>query len=168
MWIEKCNVCTWWNWQGCMRWNKDKLDTEHGLILKYSIECENRPVLIPIVQFDSCVLCHTQEILYISGDAYTLRTCIKLYYSEWPRGRMDLEIGIKGNTLKLSRRKKRKKEGKKVKLIGRVWLFATPWTVAYQVPPFMGFPRQKYWSGLPFPSPRDLPDPGIEPGSPAL
>ena len=43
----------------------------------------------------------------------------------------------------------------------------TPWTVAYQVPPSMGFSRQEYWSGLPFPSP-DLPDPGIEPRSPTL
>ena len=45
---------------------------------------------------------------------------------------------------------------------------ATPWTVAYQAPLSMGFPRQAYWSGLPFPSPEDLPNPGIEPGSPAL
>ena len=44
----------------------------------------------------------------------------------------------------------------------------TPWTVAYQVPPSMGFSRQECWSGLPFPSPGDLPDPGIEPGSPTL
>ena len=44
----------------------------------------------------------------------------------------------------------------------------TPWTVAYQAPPSMGFSRQECWSGLPFPSPGDLPDPGIEPGSPAL
>ena len=43
-----------------------------------------------------------------------------------------------------------------------------PWTVAYQVPPSMGFSRQECWSGLPFPSPGDLPNPGIEPGSPAL
>ena len=49
-----------------------------------------------------------------------------------------------------------------------VRLFATPWTVAYQAPLFMGFSRQEYWSGLPFPPPGDLPDPGIEPGSPAL
>ena len=40
---------------------------------------------------------------------------------------------------------------------------ATPWTVAHQAPPSMGFSRQEYWSGLPFPSPADLPDPGIEP-----
>ena len=44
----------------------------------------------------------------------------------------------------------------------------TPWTVAYRAPPSMGFSRQECWSGLPFPSPGDLPDPGIEPGSPAL
>ena len=40
----------------------------------------------------------------------------------------------------------------KVKLLNPVWLLATPWTVAYQVPPSMGFSRQEYWSGLPFPS----------------
>ena len=45
---------------------------------------------------------------------------------------------------------------------------ATSWTVARQAPLSMGFSRQEYWSGLPFPSPGDLPDPGIEPGSPAL
>ena len=56
----------------------------------------------------------------------------------------------------------------KVKLLSRVRLFATPWTVAYQAPPSMGFSWQECWSGLPFPSPGDLPDPGIEPGSPAL
>ena len=44
----------------------------------------------------------------------------------------------------------------------------TPRTVAYQAPLSMGFSRQKYWSELPFPSPEDLPDPGIEPGSPTL
>ena len=49
-----------------------------------------------------------------------------------------------------------------------VQLFATPWTVAYQAPLSMEFSRQEYWSGLSFPSPGDLPDPGIEPGSPAL
>ena len=54
----------------------------------------------------------------------------------------------------------------KVKLLSRIRLFATPWTVAYQAPPSMGFSRQEYWSGVPFPSPGDLPDPGIEPGSP--
>ena len=55
----------------------------------------------------------------------------------------------------------------KVKLLSHVRLLATPWTVAYQDPLSMGFSRQEYWSGFPFPSP-DLPDPGIEPGSPAL
>ena len=46
--------------------------------------------------------------------------------------------------------------------------FATPWTVARQPPLSMGFPRQEYWSGLPFPSPGSLPNSGIEPVSPAL
>ena len=45
---------------------------------------------------------------------------------------------------------------------------ATPWTAAYQAPPSMGFSRQEYRSGVPSPSPGDLPDPGIKPGSPAL
>ena len=49
-----------------------------------------------------------------------------------------------------------------------VWLFVTPWSVACQGPLFMEFSRQEYWSGLPFPSPEDLPDSGIEPWSPEL
>ena len=49
-----------------------------------------------------------------------------------------------------------------------VQLFATPWTIAYQVPLSMGFPRREYWSGLPFPSPGDPPYPGIKFVSPAL
>ena len=56
----------------------------------------------------------------------------------------------------------------KVKSLSRVQLFATLWTVAYHAGPSMGFSRQEYWSGLPFPSPGDSPDPGIEPGSPTL
>ena len=59
-------------------------------------------------------------------------------------------------------------EKAKVKSLSRVRLFATPRTVAYQAPPSMGFSRQEYWSGLPFPPPGHLPDPGIEPRSPAL
>ena len=55
-----------------------------------------------------------------------------------------------------------------VKLLSHVWLFASPWTVTYQAPLSMGFYRQEYWSGLPFPSPGDLSNPGIEPWSPAL
>ena len=56
----------------------------------------------------------------------------------------------------------------KVKSLSRVRLFATLWTVACQAPLSMGFSRQEYWSGLPFPSPGDLPNPGIELRSPAL
>ena len=57
---------------------------------------------------------------------------------------------------------------RKVKSLSRVRLFATPWTVAYEASQSMGFSRQECWSGLPFPSPGDLPNPGNEPGSPAL
>ena len=52
-----------------------------------------------------------------------------------------------------------------MKLLSRIQLFSTLWTVAYQAPPPMGFSRQEYWSGFPFPSPEDLPNPRIEPWS---
>ena len=55
-----------------------------------------------------------------------------------------------------------------MKSLSRIRLFATPWTVAHQAPLSMGFSRQEYWSGLPFPSSGDLPDPGIKLRSPAL
>ena len=67
------------------------------------------------------------------------------------------------NELKILRKKE-----KKVKSLSHVRLFATPWTVAYQASLSMGFSRQEYWSELPFPSPGDLPDPGIKPRSPTL
>ena len=54
------------------------------------------------------------------------------------------------------------------RVLSCVRLFVTPWTVACQAPLSMGFSRQEYWSGLPLPSPGELPDPGIEPRSPAL
>ena len=57
---------------------------------------------------------------------------------------------------------------KKVKWLSCVQLFATPWTVAHQAPLSMGFSGQEYWSGLPFLSPGNLPDPGTEPRSPTL
>ena len=55
-----------------------------------------------------------------------------------------------------------------MKSLSCVQLFATPWTVPHQPPPSMGFSRQEYWSGVPLPSPGDLPDSGIEPWSPTL
>ena len=55
-----------------------------------------------------------------------------------------------------------------VKSLSRVRLFATPWTVARQASLSRGSSKQEYWSGMPFPSPGDLPNPGIKPGSPAL
>ena len=55
-----------------------------------------------------------------------------------------------------------------MKLFSRVRLFVTPWTVAHQAPLSVEFSRQEYWARLPFPSPGDLPNPGIKPRSPAL
>ena len=55
-----------------------------------------------------------------------------------------------------------------IRTLSHVRLFVTPWTTAHQAPLSMKFSRQEYWSGLPFPSPGDLPDAGTEPGSPAL
>ena len=52
-----------------------------------------------------------------------------------------------------------------INVLSHVRLFVAPWTVAHQAPLSMGFPRQKYWSGLPSPPPGDLPDPGIKPAS---
>ena len=57
---------------------------------------------------------------------------------------------------------------KQVKSLSRVQFFVTPWTIAHQAHSSMEFSRQEYWTGLPFPSPGDLPDPGIRPGSPTL
>ena len=57
---------------------------------------------------------------------------------------------------------------RKVKSLSRGRLFATPWTAAHQASPSMESSRHEYWSGLPFPYPEDLPDPGTEPVSPAL
>ena len=54
------------------------------------------------------------------------------------------------------------------KPLSHVWLFETSWAVAHQAPLSMEFSRQEHWTALPFPSPEDLPDPGIKPGSPAL
>ena len=56
----------------------------------------------------------------------------------------------------------------KCQSLSHVRLFVTPWTAAHQAPQSMRFSRQGYWSGFPFPSPGDLPNPGIKPGSPAL
>ena len=69
---------------------------------------------------------------------------------------------------KKEKKKERKKERKKGKSLSHVGLFVILWTVAHQASPSMGFSRQEHWRGLPFPSPGDLPDPGIKPGSPAL
>ena len=81
-----------------------------------------------------------------------------------------INIGYWGLILVLGRSSgEGERDRERVSSLSCVRLFVTPWTVvAYQAPPSMGFSRQEYWSGLPFPSPEDLPDPGVEPRSPAL
>ena len=73
-----------------------------------------------------------------------------------------------GSCFSLKRRRGSLDKKVKVKSLSCVQLFAIPWTVVYQASLSMGFSRQEYWSGLPFPSPGDLPNPGIEPRYPAL
>ena len=90
----------------------------------------------------------------------------------WYTYTMEYYSAIKGNTFESVLMRWMKLEpiiqSEEVKSLSRVRLFATPGTVAYNTPPSMGLSRQQYWSRLPFPSPEDLPNPGIEPGSPAL
>ena len=91
-----------------------------------------------------------------------LKMCVNIAIGQ-DLGENEFSIRLKSlHTWILYERKKERKS------LSRVRFFATPWTVAYHALPSMGFSRQEYWSGLPFPSPGDLPDPGIEPGSPAL
>ena len=71
-------------------------------------------------------------------------------------------------SLSYNRIKHVSKKGESVKSLSPVRLFVTPWTVARQAPLSVQFSRQEYWSGPPFLSPRDIPNPGIKPGSPAL
>ena len=74
-----------------------------------------------------------------------------------------LASGCKKSSLPLaSHPSLRQEEEREVKSFSHVWLLVTLWTVAYQVPQSMGFSGQEHWSGLPFPSPGDLPKPGIK------
>ena len=96
---------------------------------------------------------------YVSGEGLATTERPNMYLEGWNLQCHLLEERGVGDQVQLQQ---------KVKSLSRVRLFATPWTVAYQPPPSMWFSRQEYWGGLPFPSPGDLPDPGIEPGCPAF
>ena len=96
-----------------------------------------------------------QRIFLIQGSNSGLPNCRQILYC----------LSCQGNPGKLASGKPNKHE---VKSLSRVRLFATPWTAADQAPQSMGFSRHEYWSGLLFPSPGDLPHPGIKPGSPTL
>ena len=89
-----------------------------------------------------------------------------LYFS-YKNNAFRLIVGKRENTGK-KKRKMRITCNSTVCVCQSLRLFVTPWTVARQAPLSMGFSRQEPWSGLPFPPPGELPDPGIEPRSPAL
>ena len=93
--------------------------------------------------------------------------CIKKRYRQHYTESWKTEI-IPSTKINQNEPKTYKKMKVKVKLLSSVQLFATPWTVAHQAPPTMGYSRQECRSGLPFPSAGDLPDPGIEPTSPTF
>ena len=98
--------------------------------------------------------------MYIKNPGATTKKLLK-------RRKIDtLRVEIKQNRTKWS--VKTRAGRKSVKSLSRVQLLATPWTVACQAPLSMEFSRQEYWSGFSFPSPRNLPNPGIEPGSSTL
>ena len=93
---------------------------------------------------------------------------LKIWLFAQERTWLILPLSLKAKRSRSRQEHKTRIDIVKVKSLSHVRLFATPWTVAYQAPPSMGFSRQECWSGLPFSSPGDLPDPGIEPRSPAL
>ena len=104
--------------------------------------------------YNGILLSHKREQNWlICRDMSGSRDC----HTEWSKSEREKQISYLNTYMKV-----------KVKSLSRVRLFATPWTVTYQAPPSMGFSRQECWSALPLPSPGDLPDPGIEPRSPAL
>ena len=93
--------------------------------------------------------------------AVQLLSCVQLFATSWTATHQpSLSFTIFQSLLKFISIESVK--WSEAKSLSHIWLFATPWTVAYQAPLSMGFPRQEYWSELPFPSPGDLPEPGNE------
>ena len=109
---------------------------------------------------------------FLPGEVHEQRSLVNYSYSSWSHKESDMTERLShfpeadGNQEAFDFTPS--PFSRKVKSLSRVRLFATLWTVAHQAPLSMGFSRQEYWSGLPFPSPGDLPDPGIEPRSPTL
>ena len=103
-----------------------------------------------------CTLLTRQKYIYIYKSLNNYLS--NVYNTEFSGAQIQ-----KFNTWLLINLNTRQNKDNCAKFFSCVWLFATPRTVAFQAPLFMVFPRQEYWSGLPFPPPRDLPDPGIKP-----
>ena len=124
---------------------------------------ENSEWLIKV--FNKTYFCYTALNLEVGGFILTIGLPRGEYFIKWEcdtKFEADIYFGPVSKVHELSLL------WSEVKSLSRVQLFVTPWTVACQAPLSMGFSRQEYWSGLPFPSPGDLPDPGIKPRSPAL
>ena len=111
----------------------------------------------------------TQELLQMDFKSGWWGMGERMGYPHWgSAGSWDTVLALNVNKLQFLCLQHGDSESEVAQLLSRVWIFATLWTVGHQVPPSVGFPRQEYWSGLPFPSSGYLPDPGIEPESPTL
>ena len=125
------------------------------------------PLLLPPSIFPRIRIFSNQSVLHISWQKYrcfSFRISHSNEYSGLISFRMDwLDLLAVQGTLKSILQ-----QLSSVQSLSHVRLFVTLWTVAHQAPPSMEFSRQEYWSGLPFPSPGDLSNPGIEPRSPTL
>ena len=131
-----------------------------------------------LIQGSNPGLPHCRKILYQLNHKRSPRILEWVAYpffrgSSWPRNwtgvilhcrQILYQLSYEGSLLLM----KDKKERKESEVLSRIRLFANSWTVVYQALQSMEYSMQEYSSGLPFPSPGDLPDPGIEPGSPSL
>ena len=112
------------------------------------------PCCAPGTETVSLFSCSDRWVLYRSCH---LGSPSNLLFMKWKHMSKDLSENVHSNFVENSL--------KMLSHFSRVWLFGTLWTVAHQAVLFMGFSKQEYWSGLPFPSPGDLPDTGMEPMS---
>ena len=132
----------------------------------YFFSMKTLPIALPSTQIWST---HSQvDFLVISHTSY-LSYCSEINFI-MPRKPLCLEANICSVKFRIKKYILVTFQGSflSLLLLSRVWLFATPWTTVRQVPLSLEFPRQEYWSGLPFPALGDLPRPGFEPVSPAL
>ena len=137
--------------------NLDSISKSGDITLPTKV-CLVKAMVFPVVRY-GCESWTVKKAEHQRIDAFELWCWIRLLRVPWTARRSNQSI-LKEISPGCSLESK-----VKVKLLSRVRLFETPWTVAYRVPPSKEFSRQEYWRGLPFLSPGDLPHPGIEPWS---